>query len=78
METMFKKLWVFYFTQRCTEKGAKLSVKSGDCVKDLPNRAITRTKITGQQLQWVKQLKCENHLKPKVLKRLTGSLKKVL
>ena len=47
-------------------------------VKNSPNRSITMTEMTEQQHQWIKQLQCENYLKPKVIKQLTESLQKML
>ncbi len=47
-------------------------------VKNSPNCSITNTELTGQQHQWIKLLNCENYLKPKMIKKLTESLQKVL
>ena len=45
-------------------------------LKNSSNRSITMTEMTEQQKQMIKQLKCENYLKPKVLKQITESLQK--
>ena len=47
-------------------------------VKNSSNCSITMTEMTEQQHQCIKQLQCENYLKPKVIKQLTESLQKVL